>query len=570
MEAAIRRFIDRLSPARCRWLLAIVLTAGFLARVAYLTIDPPIELSGDEAHYWDWSRQLGMSYYSKGPAVAVVIRFGTTLFGDTMFGVRFPALLLAVGTSLCTYWITRRIFASERLALGAVSLCHAVPMFIAGSMLMTIDPPYYFCWALGTCLAHVAIFDHKKWAWPLAGLAIGGAFLAKYAALLWLISLLLYLILSKRDRRWLATPWPWVTVVVAFACTAPVVIWNVQHDWVTFGHVARSTTENQSHFSPLAIVGNFGEMVGSQIGILNPIIAAFMIGGVWRAVRWRSERHFAGANPPLNTGEGTEGGAADLHSTPPPADLPRVRGRNQIGPRRAVGLLYLLCFGLPFMAIVAIVTIFKEIEPNWPAPAYFTLVPLAAWFVAIAWPKTKGWLIAVILMALVIVPLMHYTTVLYPLINATPRKYDPAFRLHGWTEIGIRVWQEAKMLQSETGTPPFYLCDKYQTAGLMAFYVHGHPKTFYFGSYVADPKERDRLSQYDLWPDRALDQPSLVGRDAVFVGHEQPDLFTAFDRVERLRDVPVIRNGVRIREQKLFKCYGFHGMNRPSDGKTKR
>jgi hypothetical protein len=104
----------------------------------------------------------------------------------------------------------------------------------------------------------------------------------------------------------------------------------------------------------------------------------------------------------------------------------------------------------------------------------------------------------------------------------------------------------------------------------MAFYLAGHPKTFYFGSYVQDFKERDRLSQYDLWPDRALNQPALRGRDAVFVGHEQPDLFRAFDRVERLPDLPIVRNGVRMREQKLFRCYNFHGMTRPNDGRTKR
>ena len=41
---------------------------GFLGHLHYLTHDCPVDLSGDEAHYWDWSRQLDLSYYSKGPA----------------------------------------------------------------------------------------------------------------------------------------------------------------------------------------------------------------------------------------------------------------------------------------------------------------------------------------------------------------------------------------------------------------------------------------------------------------------------------------------------------------------
>src|SRR5690242_19866156 len=66
--------LDWLTPARCRLLLAIVLLLGFLGHLRYLTHDCPVDLSGDEAHYWDWSRQLDLSYYSKGPLVAWIIR----------------------------------------------------------------------------------------------------------------------------------------------------------------------------------------------------------------------------------------------------------------------------------------------------------------------------------------------------------------------------------------------------------------------------------------------------------------------------------------------------------------
>jgi 4-amino-4-deoxy-L-arabinose transferase-like glycosyltransferase len=580
MDAASRYF-QLLTPARCRALLALVLGVGFVSRILYLTVYPPIGLSGDEAHYWDWSRQLDWSYYSKGPGVAWVIRFGCTLFGDTMFGVRFPALLLAIGISLCTYWLTLRIFKSDRIALGAVLLCHVVPMFIAGSMLMTIDPPYYFGWAMATCLAHVAIFSGRKWAWPAAGVFVGFSILAKYAALMWLACLLIFLITSKPHRRWLKTIWPWVTIVVALAFMTPVIIWNQQHDWVTFGHVARSTTENQSHFNPLKILGNLGLMVGSQIGILNPIIAGFMVAGVWCALRERQGATSSNASP--QWGEGrvgptsgeTHATAADIGDsggvtleTPPATPAPQGRGtgeRSSLEAERA-GRVFLLSFSIPFFLLVAIVTLFKEIEPNWPAATYFTLVPLAAWFVATHYARVRGWLAVAIGIGLVTIPLIHYTTLLYPLAPVEPRKWDPAFRLQGGQQIGDAVSNELKTMRDGT----FVLCDKYQTAGLMAFYVAGHPKTYYIGSYILDPEERDRLSQYDMWPDRSLDQPALRGRDAIFVGHQQPDLYAAFDRVERLPDLPIVSNGVVIRRQKLFRCYNFHGMTRPNDGKTKR
>src|SRR5262249_34736866 len=122
-----------LTPTRCRLILVLVLGLGVGFHIHYLLDNCPIDLSPDEAQYWDWSRHLDLSYYSKGPLIAYIIRASCAIFGNTMQAVRYPALLLGVGTSLVTYLLTRKLFGSERLALGAVLLFHFVPMFIAGS-----------------------------------------------------------------------------------------------------------------------------------------------------------------------------------------------------------------------------------------------------------------------------------------------------------------------------------------------------------------------------------------------------------------------------------------------------
>ena len=48
-------------------------------------------LIADEAHYWEWSRRLDWSYYSKGPMVAYLIALPTRLGANTEFWVRLPA-----------------------------------------------------------------------------------------------------------------------------------------------------------------------------------------------------------------------------------------------------------------------------------------------------------------------------------------------------------------------------------------------------------------------------------------------------------------------------------------------
>ena len=129
-----------------------------------------------------------------------------------MWAVRLPALLFAVATSVLTYWLTRRLFKSDRLALGVVVLTHLVPMFVAGSLLMTIDPPYFFCWGLASAFLALATLEEKRWAWIGVGMALGVGTLAKYGMLIWPVGMVCFLLIDPASRKWLKTPghgWRW-------------------------------------------------------------------------------------------------------------------------------------------------------------------------------------------------------------------------------------------------------------------------------------------------------------------------------------------------------------------------
>ena len=94
--ACSMRVLNLLTPFRCRCIFAVLMVLNFYSSWHYLTHSCPIDLSGDEAQYWDWSRHLDLSYYSKGPMVAYIIRASCALLGDNMPAVRLPALIFAV------------------------------------------------------------------------------------------------------------------------------------------------------------------------------------------------------------------------------------------------------------------------------------------------------------------------------------------------------------------------------------------------------------------------------------------------------------------------------------------
>lgn len=526
--------LDGLTPGRCRLILAAALLLGFLGHLHYLTNDCPIDLAPDEAQYWEWSRRLDLSYYSKGPAVAYLIRASCAVFGDVMWAVRLPALVLAAGTALVTYALTRRLFGSERLALGAVLLSALVPMFIAGSVIMTIDPPFFFCWALATYLAVPAVLDGRRWPWPVMGLVVGVGFLAKYAMLLWLPSLLLAMALDRRARPMLRTAGPWAAVGIALAVTTPVVVWNARHGWPTLWHVLRQTgADRQGGFE----LQNLPEFLGGQIGVLGPPMAVLMGGAIVDALSRRSRDD--------------------------------ARSRQ---------MRLLLWIGLPFLIGNALLTFRSKVQPNWPAPAYFSLLILTAYFVATrlrdqtVWKPWRPWFWSAAALGVVATPLLHRTDLIYPLVRwqheargkeglPSVRQLDATARLKGWREVGQRVSDELGAL----GPTAFVLCEDYQLASETAFYVAGQPKTYVAGSYFSGP-QRKRYTQWDLWPDRSLDpaeNPGMLGRDAVYVGFINDEVRAAFERVEGPFRLDIVRGGVKIRTLRYARCFGFKGMKRP-------
>src|SRR5947208_16887706 len=82
-------------------------------------------LTFDEAYYWMWSKHLAGGYYDHPPMVALVIRAGTVIAGDTEFGVRLVSILLALPMSFAVYRAAEILFGGARVAASAAILLNA-------------------------------------------------------------------------------------------------------------------------------------------------------------------------------------------------------------------------------------------------------------------------------------------------------------------------------------------------------------------------------------------------------------------------------------------------------------
>src|ERR1700730_16716751 len=98
-------------------------------------------LTFDEAYYWMWSKHLAGGYYDHPPMVAVVIRLGTMLAGDTELGVRLVSILLALPMSWAGYRTAAILFGGQRVASTATLLLNVTLMAAVGTMIVTPDAP---------------------------------------------------------------------------------------------------------------------------------------------------------------------------------------------------------------------------------------------------------------------------------------------------------------------------------------------------------------------------------------------------------------------------------------------
>ena len=203
-------FFSRLSkPVQMAIVLMVAVT---LYRLWFIT---KLELVPDEAYYWLWSKHLAASYRDKGPAVAWIIAFGTRLFGQTVFGIRFFAVILSSGTGILLFWLARRLY-DERVALWSLMVACVMPIIAVGSVLMTIDTPSVLCWTAAMLIFWEALRRDKISDWFWLGLVIGSGFLAKFTNGVQFISIGLYLLWSRDHRALLFTRKMWV-MVGAFA-----------------------------------------------------------------------------------------------------------------------------------------------------------------------------------------------------------------------------------------------------------------------------------------------------------------------------------------------------------------
>ena len=244
-----------------------------------------VPLAPDEAYYWVWSQALALGYLDHPPMVALWIKAGTLLVGQTPLGVRLLGPLAAALASWLLFDAARCLFPRSGAGVIAVTLLNASLFLGVGTVIMTPDSPLLFFWTMGLwAAARIAVGGSGFW-WLVAGLSGGLALDSKYTGLFLWIGIGLWVLLVPSVRWWLTRWHPWVAGAIGLALFAPVLIWNRDHQWASFVRQGGRVQD----WRPDRAVGFLAELVGGQIGLATPIVWYLCMAGLVAASRavWR-------------------------------------------------------------------------------------------------------------------------------------------------------------------------------------------------------------------------------------------------------------------------------------------
>lgn len=484
--------------------MALVIVAIIALRLLLAAVLP---LAFDEAYYWLWSKNLATGYYDHPPMVALVIRLGTLIGGDTEFGVRIVAVLLAIPATWAV-WRAGAILFGGRVGAVAALYFNLTLMVGAGTLIVTPDAPLIVASAFVLYfLAKVAESGRGPW-WLGVGAAAGCALLSKYSALMLGAGILLWLVLVPEMRRWLATPWPYLGGLLALLLFTPVILWNAEHGYVSF--LKQFGRAGFGGFEPWYLF----EFAAAQIGLATPSIFVLSVAGLWT----------------LTAGSGIS---------------------------RTERLL-IAALVWPTLIYFIVHSLHDRVEGNWLAPIYPALVVAAAAAShALSWRGPWRTLIersrslaAPVGLGIFLVVALQAATGLLPLDGRDPTARALAA---GWRDIGLKI-DEIRVRSHAPGI----LTMNYADTAWLSFYLPSHPPVVQIYErlrWVNSPQPDDKFLHGPLLAVIEEGEPHPAGSD----NEPRHALADRYEKVTEIARLPRLRRGVVIDYYVVYLIDGAKG-----------
>jgi dolichol-phosphate mannosyltransferase len=412
------------ADVRMRLFCIGVVVFSLVLRILYLGLPALLE---EEAYYWNYAQHPALSYLDHPLMVAVLIRIGTFLFGDTEFGVRACTIVCWMVTAYFSYTLTRSLY-DRATALRAVLLLSILPVFFAIGLVMTPDAPLTACWSASIYFLYRAFLLEKPKAWFGVGIFLGLGMVSKYTIALIGPAIVLFMLMDPRSRKWFKRPEPYLAVLIAIIIFSPVIIWNAQHNWASFVFQGERRVTGLTEFSTHILIGQILLLV-TPTGVLA--LLAFLRYG---------------------------------RSSPSILSKPDLDRRTH--------LFFLLLLLVPLLVFI-VFSLTKEVKLNWTGPLWLALIPFMATTMRgegdapalVRWCR-QLWPATVVIFLLLPGLFLHFYSLGLPGVPILDRPF-----LTGWDTVARTIENIVETEEKKNGDRPLVIgMDKYKIASGLVFY----------------------------------------------------------------------------------------------------
>ena len=416
----------------------------------------------EEAYYWSYAQYPSLGYLDHPPMVAWLITMGTSIFGDTEFGVRAGSFLCWIITAAFCFGFARNLYDKES-ALRSVLFVAVLPAFITFGFLALPDAPLIASWAGALFFLERALLAEKRSAWWGVGACIGVGMASKYTIALLGLATLVFLLVDRKSLHWLRRPEPYAAVLLAILLFMPVILWNFENDWLSFGFQTIRRVSGTSSFSPHLLIG-------AVLVLITPV-------GALAALQVIFARRGSGNEP---------------------------AGNASYASRRR---LFTLCYTLVPLLVFAAFSLRHEPNINWTTPLWLAIIPVMArrltpvagaeqgW--KPAWGQ-KLWVPMLVTVLLSYGALLHYMSIGIPGVPYRQDKVHPV----AWRQLGEDVRRLESEIEARTGEKPLVVgMDKYHLASQLAFYrrINGENSVEAVANTAGRNLFGDDALMYEIW-----------------------------------------------------------------------
>lgn len=252
--------------------------------------------------------------YADQPPLVPLIAAATQLFGESVWLLRLPAVIAAVGLVPLSAAFARLVGGGRAASVIAAVAAASAPGLAGVTTTLTTATFEPIAWTgLAYCVARAVLRDERHmliWAGAIAGVAME----AKYGMAIWLIGLAAGL-LATPARRIFITRECWMGAALALLIAAPSLIWQAAQGWPFLEIIANHTPGNITggplryeigqafalnlFFAPLWIAGVVAPFLSKQLKEARFLSVGFVVATAVTIATHGKDYYLFGAYPAM-------------------------------------------------------------------------------------------------------------------------------------------------------------------------------------------------------------------------------------------------------------------------------